>query len=219
MDVRRARQLMKRGLDFVLAATGIVVSAPLWVLFAIAVKLEDGGPISYRRVRVGRNARAFAVLKFRTLRPDADKSVRPWMAPGHEWVTRVGIFLRRTALDELPQILNILKGDMSFVGPRAMPESEFLSFEKNVPGLKRRLEVRPGLTGTAQVYGKATRDIQAKLRYDLLYVRTQSFSLDLKLILLSVLITLRGQWEPPGHGRATGVSENSPAVHDVVPPR
>ena len=210
---------MKRAFDVVLALGGLIASAPLWAFFAITVKLEDGGPVFYRQMRVGRGGRTFPVLKFRTLHPGADKSVRPWMAPGEQWVTRVGAFLRRTALDELPQILNILKGDMSFVGPRAMPESEFLSFEKNVPGLKRRLEVRPGLTGTAQVYGKATRDIRAKLRYDLLYVRTQSFSLDLKLILLSVLITLRGQWEPPGHGRATGVSENSPAVRDVVPPR
>ncbi len=209
---------MKRGLDFVLAATGVVVSAPLWVLFAIAVKLEDGGPIFYRQVRVGRNARAFAVLKFRTLRPDADKSVRPWMAPGHEWVTRVGIFLRRTALDELPQILNILKGDMSFVGPRAMPAIEFESFKETVPGLSRRLDVRPGLTGIAQVYGKATRNIRTKLRYDLLYVRKQSFLLDLKLILLSVLITLRGRWEPAKHTHAKDVTKHAPAERNIVPP-
>ena len=209
---------MKRGLDFVLAATGVVVSAPLWVLFAIAVKLEDGGPIFYRQVRVGRNARAFAVLKFRTLRPDADKSVRPWMAPGHEWVTRVGIFLRRTALDELPQILNILKGDMSFVGPRAMPAIEFESFKETVPGLSRRLDVRPGLTGIAQVYGKATRNIRTKLRYDLLYVRKQSFLLDLKLILLSVLITLRGRWEPPRRKHTKSATEHAPAERNIVPP-
>ncbi|PYN77232.1 MAG: sugar transferase [Candidatus Rokuibacteriota bacterium] len=209
---------MKRGLDFILAATGIVVSAPLWVLFAIAVKLEDGGPIFYRQVRVGRNARAFAVLKFRTLHPDADKSVRPWMAPGHEWVTRVGMFLRRTALDELPQILNILKGEMSFVGPRAMPVSEFESFKENVPGLSRRLDVRPGLTGIAQVYGKATRNIRTKLRYDLLYVRKQSFLLDLKLILLSVLITLRGRWEPPRRKHTKSATEHAPAERNIVPP-
>src|SRR3989442_15731791 len=98
MDVRRARQLMKRGLDFVLAATGVVVSAPLWVLFAIAVKLEDGGPIFYRQARGGRNARAFAVLKFRTLPPDADSRECRWMAPGPESLNRAVPVCRRTAL-------------------------------------------------------------------------------------------------------------------------
>ncbi len=189
--------MMKRGFDFVLAALGLAISAPLWALFAIGVKLEDGGPIFYRQMRVGQRGRMFPVLKFRTLRQDADKTVRPWMPPGEEWVTRVGTFLRRTAMDELPQILNILKGDMSFVGPRAMPVNEFETFKEKVPGLSRRLEARPGLTGIAQVYGNATRNIRAKLRYDLLYVGKQSFLLDVKLILLSVLITLRGRWEQP----------------------
>ena len=112
-------------------------------------------------------------------------------------MTRVGVFLRRTAMDELPQILNILRGDMSFVGPRAMPVSEFEAFKEKIPSLSRRLEARPGLTGIAQVYGKATRNIRAKLRYDLLYVGKQSFLLDIQLILLSVLLTLRGRWEQP----------------------
>jgi len=188
---------MKRVFDFALAALGLAMSAPLWALFAIAVKLEDGGPVFYRQMRVGQKGHVFSVLKFRTLRRDADKTVRPWMAPGEEWVTRMGVFLRRTAMDELPQILNILRGDMSFVGPRAMPVSEFEAFKEKIPSLSRRLEARPGLTGIAQVYGKATRNIRAKLRYDLLYVGKQSFLLDIQLILLSVLLTLRGRWEQP----------------------
>jgi len=189
--------LIKRSFDLILAALGLLLSAPLWVLFAIAVKLEDGGSVFYGQMRVGQNGRVFRVLKFRTLRENADKAVPPWMAPGEEWVTRAGVFLRRTAMDELPQILNILKGDMSFVGPRAMPASEYETFKETIPSLSRRLEVRPGLTGIAQVYGKATRNIRAKLRYDLLYVSKQGFWLDLKLVLLSVLISVRGRWEQP----------------------
>ena len=107
---------------------------------------------------------------------------------------------------------------MSFVGPRAMPVSEFESFKENVPGLSRRLDVRPGLTGIAQVYGKATRNIRTKLRYDLLYVRKQSFLLDLKLILLSVLITLRGRWEPPRRKHTKSATEHAPAERNIVPP-
>lgn len=210
--------MIKRSFDFVLAALGLAVSTPLWALFAIAVKLEDGGPVFYRQMRVGQNGRVFPVLKFRTLHQNADKSVRPWMAPGEEWVTRVGVFLRRTALDELPQILNILSGDMSFVGPRAMPVSEFESFKETVPGLSRRLQVRPGLTGIAQVYGKATRNIRAKLRYDLLYVSKQSFPLDLKLILLSVLTTFRGRWEQPKRRYAKDEGKRTPAEGGVVLP-
>lgn len=209
---------MKRGFDFTLAALGLAMSAPLWALIAIAVRLEDGGPVFYRQMRVGQKGRVFPVLKFRTLRQDADKTVRPWMAPGEEWVTRVGVFLRRTAMDELPQILNILRGDMSFVGPRAMPVSEFETFKEEIPGLSRRLEARPGLTGIAQVYGKATRNIRAKLRYDLLYVGKQSFLLDIQLILLSVLITLRGRWEQPKRRHAKAHGKRTPAEGRVVLP-
>ena len=210
--------MIKRSFDVVLAAMGLVASSPLWALFAIAVKLEDGGPVFYRQMRVGRNGRVFPVLKFRTLLQDADKSVRPWMAPGEEWVTRTGVFLRRTALDELPQILNILKGDMSFVGPRAMPVSEFEGFRDKVPGLARRLQVRPGLTGIAQVYGKATRNVRAKLRYDLLYVAKQSFLLDMKLILFSVLITLRGRWEQPKRQHVKAEAERTAEKAGVAQP-
>ncbi len=186
---------LKRSLDFILAALAIFISAPLWLVFSIAIKLEDGGPVFYRQKRVGKNGKSFTVFKFRTLVQNADQVVRPWMSPDQKWVTRIGRLLRRTALDELPQVLNILKGDMSFVGPRAMPVDEFESFRAKVLGLEQRLYVRPGLTGIAQVYGKATRDARAKLGYDLIYIQNQSLWLDLKLIMLSFWITFRGKWE------------------------
>ncbi len=185
----------KRTFDFILAALAILISTPLWLVFPIAIKLEDGGPVFYRQSRVGKNGRLFNVLKFRTLLQNADQVVRPWVNPDQQWVTKVGGFLRRTGLDELPQVLNILSGDMSVVGPRPMPVEEFEAFKDKIHGLERRLYVRPGLTGNAQVHGKATRDARAKLHYDLIYIRDQSFWLDLKLITLSLWITFRGRWE------------------------
>jgi len=186
------------------SSVGLLVSAPLWVVFAVAIKAEDGGPVFYRQTRVGHGGHRFQVLKFRTLRVKADEVVRPWMVPDGTWVTRVGRLLRRTALDELPQILNIARGDMSVVGPRAMPVDEFEANRATMPSLEHRLAVRPGLTGIAQVYGKATRDVKTKLRYDLLYVRSHTFLLDLKLVALSFWISLCGSWEGNGDDGRSG---------------
>lgn len=191
----RCDHASKRVLDFALSSLGMIVSTPLWVIFSIAIKLEDGGPIFYHQRRIGKDGSVFDVLKFRTLVQNADRVIRPWMNPDEQWVTRIGNFLRRTALDELPQLLNIFKGDMSFVGPRAMPVEEFVDFKDRIKGLEQRLKVRPGLTGLAQVYGNATRNGRRKLRYDLLYIKNQSLLLDLKLIALSFWITFRGKWE------------------------
>lgn len=213
--------VVKRLLDVTLAGLGIIVSAPLWLLISLAVGLEDGGPVFYRQGRMGRGGRRFEVLKFRTLVENADRIVRPWMSPDSQIVTRSGRILRRTALDEMPQLWNILRGQMSFVGPRAMPVDEFELFKARIPGLSERLSVRPGLTGVAQVYGRATRDIRRKLRYDLLYVRRLSLGLDLKLILLSFWISLRGRWEgvngqPNGaktvRARRSGSGDSSPGA-------
>lgn len=185
----------KRTLDLVLGALVILVSTPLWVLFSIAIRLEDGAPVFYGQKRVGKNGQIFAILKFRTLLKTADQGVSSWQVPGPKWVTKVGGLLRQTALDELPQVLSILKGDMSFVGPRAMPVEEFERFKGKIQGLEQRFLTRPGLTGLAQVYGKATRDVHAKLRYDLLYIKNQSLWLDTKLIAMSFWITFQGKWE------------------------
>lgn len=193
----------KRVLDVVLSGVGLVGSIPLWAVFSVAIKLEDGGPVFYRQRRVGRDRRVFDVFKFRTLADKADEVVLPWVNPDKKWVTRVGRFLRSTGLDELPQLWNIFKGDMSFVGPRSMPMDEFIFWKDKIKGLDRRLEVRPGLTGLAQVYGNATRDVRKKLRYDLLYINKRNFWLDTRLILVSFGITLRGGWEGNSETRKT----------------
>ena len=197
---------VKRAFDVSIAAVGLLVSTPLWVLFAVAIKLQDRGPVFYRQVRSGRHGRPFDVLKFRSMVPDAEAGVGPVQAGrADRRVTGVGRFLRATAMDELPQLWNILRGDMSFVGPRALRPGEIettgsgeLERLEDVPGFAERSRVRPGLTGIAQIY--APRDIprRLKFRYDIFYVRRQSLWLDLRLILLSFWITLRGAWEADG---------------------
>jgi lipopolysaccharide/colanic/teichoic acid biosynthesis glycosyltransferase len=196
---------MKRFFDGALALTGLTLSAPLWLLFAAAIKLEDGGPVFYAQDRVGKGGRAFRALKFRSMRQDAEAATGPLQARhGDTRITRAGRVMRATAIDELPQLWNILRGDMSFVGPRALRPGE-IEIEGNepvaleaVPGYLQRIRVRPGLTGIAQVY--AARDVprRHKFRYDALYIRRQSLWLDVRLILLSFWISFRGTWESRG---------------------
>jgi lipopolysaccharide/colanic/teichoic acid biosynthesis glycosyltransferase len=195
----------KRVFDVLISFSGIVVSFPLWPLIALALKIQDGGPVFYRQARVGRGGRVFNALKFRSMIPHAEArvgAVQAW--PDDPRITKVGTLLRATALDELPQLVNILKGEMSFVGPRALRPDEIERGATQVvslsaiPGYAERITVRPGLTGIAQIY--APRDVprRAKFRYDRLYVRRRSFWLDMRLIVLSFWISFRGSWEAPG---------------------
>lgn len=209
------REIVKRAFDVFLSGLGLLASAPLWVLIALAIKLEDGGPVFYGQERVGKGGKRFRSWKFRSMVPDSDEQFGPLQARyGDSRVTRIGRFLRATALDEMPQLWNIFTGDMSFVGPRALvPEEIEVSSSRfnvqgsrvndpvpleKIPGYEERHRVRPGLTGVAQVY--APRDIprRHKFRLDLLYIRKQTFWLDLKLIALSFWITFRGRWESRG---------------------
>lgn len=198
--------MLKRAFDVALSAAGLVASAPLWALFAAAVKIEDGGPVFFRQERVGIGGRPFLAFKFRSMRPDAEAGVGAVQAMEHDpRVTRVGRFMRATAMDELPQLWNILVGDMSFVGPRALRPGEIeagrggrLERLEDVPGFAMRSTVRPGLTGVAQVY--APRDVprRQKFRYDRIYVHKRSLWLDVRLILVSFWISVLGTWEKRG---------------------
>ncbi len=193
----------KRALDVVLSGAGLVLSSPLWAVIAAAIKLDSRGPVFFAQARVGVHGRIFEAYKFRSMVADAERETGPLQATARDpRVTRVGRLLRATAMDELPQLLNILRGDMSFVGPRALrpEEIEVDAAGVAVPiaavaGFAVRCAVPPGLTGVAQIY--ARRDIarRHKFRFDRVYVRRQSFGLDVRLILLSFWITFRGTWE------------------------
>jgi lipopolysaccharide/colanic/teichoic acid biosynthesis glycosyltransferase len=197
---------VKRAFDIALAGTGLVCSWPVWLLVAAAIKAEDGGPIFYTQARVGRTGRVFAVLKFRSMVPDAEARVGALQASRRDpRITRVGHLLRATALDELPQLWNIFRGDMSFVGPRALRPGEIEvrgdgreERLEDVPGFDARIRVRPGLTGVAQIYADRDLPRRWKFQYDKVYIRNQSFWLDCRLIALSFWITFRGAWEVRG---------------------
>jgi rhamnosyl/mannosyltransferase len=195
--------LMKRAFDALLSGFGLVLSAPVWAAAAAAIKIEDGGPIFFRQARVGQNGSTFTVLKFRSMvvNADRDHGLRQ-AAAGDARITRVGRLMRATAMDELPQLVNIFKGDMSFVGPRALMPGEIeaggdgrLVPMEAIDGYRERTAVQPGLTGIAQIY--APRDVtrRHKFRYDRVYVKRRSFWLDIRLILLSFWISMRGTWE------------------------
>jgi len=192
--------MLKRLFDIALSSTGLLLSSPLWVAISAAIKLDDRGDVFFTQERVGYKGRPFRAFKFRSMRMDSAKNVQA--GSDDPRVTRIGRILRATAMDELPQLWNIFRGDMSFVGPRALLQSEMevsaeTAFDQEEVNrlFSQRCEVVPGLTGIAQIF--APRDVprRKKFRYDLLYIRKQSFGLDLRLILLSFWITFRARWE------------------------
>jgi lipopolysaccharide/colanic/teichoic acid biosynthesis glycosyltransferase/glycosyltransferase involved in cell wall biosynthesis len=186
----------KRLFDAFLAAVGFVFSLPLWLVIGTAILIEDGRPVFYAQQRVGRDGRVFALLKFRSMTKDAEKATGPVLSSANDpRVTRVGRVLRATAMDELPQLLNILLGHMSFVGPRPERPELVARILESCPAFAQRHLIRPGLTGPAQVYGHYDLSPAEKLAYDLEYIRKASLWWDLCLILRSFWITLRGRWQ------------------------
>jgi len=187
---------LKRPFDFILSLIGIIISFPLWILIGLLIFLEDRGSIFYSQSRVGKNGKVFKVRKFRSMIKDAEEHTGAvWASENDTRITRVGRILRATAMDEFPQLLSILKGDMSFVGPRPERPELVTLFNGGISNYDLRHNVRPGLTGIAQIFGRYNSPPKHKLKYDLLYIRKQNFWLDLKLIFLSFWVTLRGKWE------------------------
>ena len=198
--------MIKRVFDIALSGFGLLVSSPLWLALAVLIRLEDGGPVFYTQDRVGRGGRRFLAMKFRSMRPDAEAVSGPVQAAEADpRVTRIGRWMRKTAMDELPQLWNIFRGDMSFVGPRALRPGEIeadtdgrLVALEDVPGFGHRIRVRPGLTGLAQIYARRDIPRRHKFRYDRIYVERGSWWLDARLILLSFWISFLGTWEARG---------------------
>jgi exopolysaccharide biosynthesis polyprenyl glycosylphosphotransferase len=175
----------------------LLLLSPLLALIAIAIKLDSRGPVFYTQERVGENEKVFRMYKFRSMRADAEKISGPtWATDDDPRITRVGRFIRKLRIDELPQLINVLKGDMSFVGPR--PEREFFTteLEKKIPYYKERFTVKPGITGYAQVlypYGASEKDALEKLKYDLYYIKNMSLFLDFIVMVKTVKIVLLGR--------------------------
>jgi exopolysaccharide biosynthesis polyprenyl glycosylphosphotransferase len=190
-----ADRIVKRSFDLVCCASALLVLSPLLGLLALLVKLSSPGPVFYRQARVGRDGREFQMLKFRSMRTDAEQKSGPvWTVENDPRITPLGRFLRRFSLDELPQIWNVLVGDMSLVGPRPERKVFVDKFRHQMPRYFERHRVRSGLTGWAQVHGlRGNTSIEERTLYDLHYVENWSLALDVKIILMTLRHVLRGE--------------------------
>jgi lipopolysaccharide/colanic/teichoic acid biosynthesis glycosyltransferase len=189
---------MNRAADVALAGVGLVLASPLLAAAALAIKLEDGGPVVFRQTRVGRDGRDFALLKLRSMTVGAEHTGAGYAVDrGDARITRVGRVLRRTSIDELPQLWNVVRGDMSLIGPR--PTLRY-QVDRYTEHQRRRLEIRPGLTGWAQVQGRATLAWADRIELDVWYVDHRSPSLDLKILLRTPLALFGGTYRGAGGG-------------------
>ena len=183
------QQIAKRCLDVVVSFFMLLLASPLMLLVALAVKLYDGGNIIYKQKRLTIGGKEFYVYKFRSMRMDAEKDgVARLASENDDRITPVGRLIRMTRLDEFPQLINVLKGEMSLVGPRPERPEIAEKYEEWLPQFKTRLKVKAGLTGYAQIYGKYNTTPYDKLKLDLIYIQNYSFFMDLKLLLLTVKI-------------------------------
>jgi len=194
--VRKDSNLTKRWLDIASSALSLVLSLPLCLFVALAIKLDSSGPVFYRQDRVGQDGKTFTMLKFRSMRNDAEENGPKWAAINDDRITRVGRFIRKYRLDEIPQMINVLKGDMSFIGPR--PERPIFvdKFAKEIPYYPQRHVVKPGISGWAQIrypYGASKEDALEKLKYDLYYIRHFSIFFDISIILETGKVVLLGK--------------------------
>ncbi|MBM7556931.1 sugar transferase [Halanaerobacter jeridensis] len=185
--------ILKRMIDIMVSIVGVVITAPIMLLTAIAIKLESHGPVIFSQTRLGKNGQEFTIYKFRSMVKNAEKHTGAvWAQENDSRVTNVGNFIRKTRIDELPQFFNILKGDMTLVGPR--PERPCLTeeFHDEYCGFKSRLLVKPGVTGLAQVKGGYELTPGQKLRFDKLYIKQRSLLLDLEIMIRTAVVMIIG---------------------------
>ncbi|MGE7587276.1 sugar transferase [Peribacillus sp. NPDC101480] len=178
--------------DFVLALIGLLITLPILIFFCLAIKIESKGPAFFFQERVGINGKLFKVIKLRSMYVNAEEKGAQWALKNDPRVTNVGSFIRKTRIDEIPQLINVLRGDMSIIGPR--PERQIFTeeFSKEISGFKRRLVIKPGITGWAQVNGGYDISPKEKLRLDLFYIQNLNFVLDIKIILKTVKVVFTG---------------------------
>jgi len=185
---------IKRGMDLLAAGIGLVMAIPLAIIVIAAIKMDSPGPIFYSQKRLGKNGKPIFVHKFRTMRQDAEKATGAVLAQANDpRITRIGKFLRKTRLDEIPQLWCVFNGDMSLIGPRPERPELMEKYKITSPHFHRRLAVRPGLTGLAQIQGAYDLDIESKLRYDLTYIYNVNMLLDIKILLATVKVVFTGK--------------------------
>ncbi|NPC94341.1 exopolysaccharide biosynthesis polyprenyl glycosylphosphotransferase [Bacillus sp. WMMC1349] len=183
---------VKRAMDIVLSLIGLAVTLPVILVFCVIISIETPGSPFYRQERVGKDGKHFKLYKLRSMRMDAEKSGATWARKNDPRITSIGAFIRKTRIDELPQLVNVLIGDMSLVGPRPERPIFTAKFQHDIPGFQNRLVVKPGLTGLAQVNGGYDISPREKLVHDLYYIRNMTFLLDLKVIIKTFKVVLTG---------------------------
>lgn len=187
--------MVKRVFDLFIATLALVLVAPICLITAMIIRLESKGPVIFKQLRTGQYNREFKVYKFRSMCTDAEKDGAQWASLNDSRITRVGNFIRKTRIDELPQLINVIKGDMSLVGPRPEREIFIESLEQSIIYYRFRHAVKPGITGLAQVsypYGASLEDAIWKHKYDIYYIKHHSFWLDLKIILKTIKVVVFG---------------------------
>ena len=182
----------QRVMDIVLCLIALIIGIPLMVIFGVLIKIEDNGPAVYKQERVGKGGKCFYLYKLRSMRTDAEKFGAQWAEKDDPRITKIGKFIRKTRIDEIPQLFNILRGDMGIIGPRPERPMFTVQFDEEIPGFINRLAVKPGLTGWAQVNGGYEATPAEKLEDDLYYIKNRSFLLDMKIIFKTVGVILTG---------------------------
>lgn len=206
--------LAKRALDLMLAVPAFIITSPVMLITAVAVKLYDGGPVLYKQVRLTRHDRKFEIYKFRSMVVDAESDgIAKLARENDDRITPVGRIIRATRIDELPQLFNILKGDMSFAGPRPERPEIMEEYCKEIPEFAFRTRVKAGLTGYAQVYGKYNTTPYDKLKLDLFYISNYSMWTDIKLILMTLKIVLKKDATEGVSEELTGNEEDSSIIN------
>lgn len=195
--VRKRYHQFKRTFDVMVSSLGIVVAAPVIGMTAIVIKTVSPGPVFYKQERVGQGGKTFKIYKMRTMRLDAEKNSGPvWAKKDDPRLIKYGKLIRKMHLDELPQLYNVLKGEMSIVGPRPERPIFVEELSTEISDYKKRLQIRPGITGLAQVWNKydeTIQDVKKKVKYDLLYIREMCFMVDMRILLRTVLVSVRGK--------------------------
>lgn len=209
---------LKRLFDAFASLIGIILASPIMLVTAVAIWVEDHGPMFYRQVRLTKNGKEFKIIKFRSMRVNAEQDgVARLAGENDSRITRVGHFIRACRIDELPQLFNILKGDMSIVGPRPERPEIAKQYEETLPEFSLRLQVKAGLTGTAQVYGRYNTEPYNKLQMDLMYINEMSFLKDLQLILATVkILFVKESTQGIGDGKKTAMGDSDDKRHDAA---
>lgn len=194
--LRRTYSITKRAIDIILSVVGIILTSPLMLLAVVLIKLGSKGPVIYSQVRVGRNGELFNIYKFRTMKVDAEKATGPvWAQKNDNRLIPFGAFMRKSRIDELPQFINVIMGDMSVIGPRPERPIFVEQFKEQITDYGKRLDVKPGITGLAQVchrYDETIDDVRKKIKYDILYIKKMCFWTDLTIIARTFLVVLTG---------------------------